>query len=112
MLAAADARTRLEQLATSDPLTGLINHRAFQERLTAMAGHAHSRGRDLALAYLDIDGFKTVNETRGHLVGDRVLEVVAGCLEDVVGDAGTAARSAATSSPCCCPRWTTARRRC
>src|SRR5688572_9910715 len=92
MLAAADARPRLEQLATSDPLTGLINHRAFQERLTAMAGHAHSRGRDLALAYLDIDGFKTVNETRGHLVGDRVLEVVAGCLEDVVGDAGTAAR--------------------
>ena len=80
------------QLATSDPLTGLANHRAFQERLTAMAGDARGRGQGLALAYLDIDGFKTVNETRGHLVGDRVLEVVAGCLEDVIGDAGTAAR--------------------
>jgi diguanylate cyclase (GGDEF)-like protein/putative nucleotidyltransferase with HDIG domain len=92
MLAEADARTRLEQLATSDPLTGLINHRSFQERLTAMVGDARSREAMLALAYLDIDGFKTVNETRGHLVGDRVLEVVAGCLEDVVGDAGTVAR--------------------
>ena len=60
--------------------------------LTAMAGDARGRGQGLALAYLDIDGFKTVNETRGHLVGDRVLEVVAGCLEDVIGDAGTAAR--------------------
>jgi diguanylate cyclase (GGDEF)-like protein/putative nucleotidyltransferase with HDIG domain len=92
MLAEADARTRLEQLATSDPLTGLINHRAFQERLTAMVGDAGARGAELALAYLDIDGFKTVNETRGHLVGDRVLEVVAGCMEDVAGTAGTAAR--------------------
>jgi len=92
MLAEADARTRLQQLATADPLTGLINHRAFQERLTALAGDAAARRTDLALAYLDIDGFKAVNETRGHLVGDRVLEVVAGCLEDVVGAAGTAAR--------------------
>ena len=92
MLAEADARNRLMQLASSDPLTGLANHRAFQERLTAMAGDARGRGQGLALAYLDIDGFKTVNETRGHLVGDRVLEVVAGCLEDVIGDAGTAAR--------------------
>ncbi len=92
MLAEADARTRLEQLATSDPLTGLINHRAFQEKLTALAGDARGHGTGLALAYLDIDGFKAVNETRGHLVGDRVLEVVAGCLEDVVGDAGTVAR--------------------
>src|SRR5215208_4262926 len=38
MLAEADARTRLEQLATADPLTGLMNHRSFQERLTAMVG--------------------------------------------------------------------------
>jgi diguanylate cyclase (GGDEF)-like protein/putative nucleotidyltransferase with HDIG domain len=92
MLAEADARTRLEQLATADPLTGLINHRSFQERVSALVGDAAARGTELALAYLDIDGFKTVNETRGHLVGDRVLEVVAGCLEDVVGAAGTAAR--------------------
>ena len=92
MLAEADARTRLEQLASTDPLTGLINHRAFQERLTALVGDAREGGKGLALAYLDIDGFKTVNETRGHLVGDRVLEVVAGCLEDVVGEAGIAAR--------------------
>ena len=79
-------------LATADPLTGLMNHRAFQERLTAMVGDAAARDADLALVYLDIDGFKSVNETRGHLVGDRVLEVVAGCMEDVAGAAGTAAR--------------------
>ena len=57
-----------------------------------MAGDAREGGHGLALVYLDIDGFKAVNETRGHLVGDRVLEVVAGCLEDVVADAGVAAR--------------------
>ena len=89
MLANADARTRLEQLATSDPLTGLTNHRAFQERLAEMVDTAT---RDLSLAYLDLDGFKAVNETLGHLAGDQVLEVVAGCLEDVVGLAGVAAR--------------------
>ena len=95
------------QLASSDPLTGLANHRAFQERLAAMAGDARGRGQGLALAYLDIDGFKTVNETRGHLVGDRVLEVVAGCLEDV--DRRRRHRppgSAATSSPSLLPGMT------
>jgi diguanylate cyclase (GGDEF)-like protein/putative nucleotidyltransferase with HDIG domain len=89
MLANADARSRLEQLATADPLTGLTNHRSFQERLAEMV--ASARG-ELSLAYLDLDGFKAVNETRGHLSGDRVLEVVAGCLDDVVGSAGVAAR--------------------
>jgi diguanylate cyclase (GGDEF)-like protein len=106
MLAEADARTRLEQLATADPLTGLMNHRSFQERLTAMVGDAFGRDADLALVYLDIDGFKTVNETRGHLVGDRVLEVVAGCLEDVVGAAGSAARIGGDEFALLLPRMT------
>ncbi|HEY4095184.1 MAG TPA: diguanylate cyclase [Baekduia sp.] len=72
-IANADARTRLVAQATTDQLTGLVNHRAFHERLREEVAAAHRQGRELALAVFDIDRFKQVNDTLGHVGGDAVL---------------------------------------
>ncbi len=70
----------LERLATTDPLTGLANHRAFHERLGAEAARSRRHGRPLSLVILDIDHFKLVNDLHGHPSGDRALREVAGRL--------------------------------
>jgi diguanylate cyclase (GGDEF)-like protein len=59
--------------ATTDVLTGVLNKAAFQRRLSALIGHAQRRGDSLVLAYLDLDGFKGVNDGFGHAAGDRLL---------------------------------------
>ena len=67
-------RVALEDIATLDPLTGTRNRRAMEEEL-AIAINAHQRsGRPIALAMLDLDHFKTVNDRFGHEEGDRVLQ--------------------------------------
>ena len=63
----------MRYLADRDPLTKLLNRRAFVRRLEDAAGRARLSGRPLSLLYCDLDGFKTVNDTRGHAEGDRVL---------------------------------------
>jgi diguanylate cyclase (GGDEF)-like protein len=64
---------RLAGEARTDPLTGLLNRRGFDEHAAREFAHAHRDGTSIALAMLDIDHFKRVNDERGHLVGDRVL---------------------------------------
>jgi diguanylate cyclase (GGDEF)-like protein len=73
---------RLSADATTDPLTGLANHRAFQERLRAELSRAQRSGRPMSLALLDIDHFKSINDAGGHGVGDEVLRTVSGLLGD------------------------------
>jgi diguanylate cyclase (GGDEF)-like protein/putative nucleotidyltransferase with HDIG domain len=68
---------RLEADATTDPLTGLANHRAFQERLRAEVARARRHDRSVAVALVDVDHFKAVNDAGGHAVGDEVLCAVA-----------------------------------
>jgi diguanylate cyclase (GGDEF)-like protein len=70
----------LTQLATVDPVTGLFNRRYFETRLEAEAERARRQEQDLALLLIDIDNFKHVNDTRGHLEGDRTLRDVADLL--------------------------------
>jgi diguanylate cyclase (GGDEF)-like protein/putative nucleotidyltransferase with HDIG domain len=85
---------RLTALAMTDPLTGVLNQGAFRERLQAEVELAFRHGTPLAVALIDIDEFKVVNDTFGHLVGDRVLvDIVAIIAEhvrasDVLGRVG------------------------
>jgi len=74
-----DARSQ----AATDPLTGLGNHRAFHRQLQEQVEAARESGSSLGLIILDIDGFKEVNDTRGHQAGDEVLRSVAKALEEV-----------------------------
>jgi diguanylate cyclase (GGDEF)-like protein len=80
--------------ATSDPLTGLLNHRAFQERVESEVGRAQRYGRPLAVVLLDLDHFKSINDSYGHQAGDAALMQAARLLEggaragDVLGRIG------------------------
>lgn len=67
----------LENLATTDPLTGIFNRRKFLERLQANILEAKRYGTPLALIFFDIDHFKRVNDTYGHETGDKVLQELA-----------------------------------
>ena len=70
----------MEILATTDGLTGLNNHRRFQEQLAAELARAGRYGRMVALILLDIDHFKKFNDTYGHPVGDLVLKEISLCI--------------------------------
>src|SRR5690348_1584127 len=71
------AALKAMQLALTDPLTGLGNHRHFHERLQRELAAAEESGSALSLCLVDIDDFKSVNDNYGHPVGDRVLGQVA-----------------------------------
>lgn len=71
------SRERLNQQAHSDPLTGLPNRRSFEEMLAGAVEESQLSGRSLALAFLDLDGFKDVNDALGHPVGDELLRTIA-----------------------------------
>jgi len=73
---ARDYRDKLEQ-AIRDPLTGLLNHRAFQERLGVELARARRHGTEVSLVALDIDHFKPINDRCGHGVGDQALVALA-----------------------------------
>ena len=69
-----------QRVADVDPLTELPNRRAFKRTLEAAITEARAVGRPMALAFCDIDHFKSVNDSHGHETGDRVLRFVAGLL--------------------------------
>ncbi len=86
------AHEKVYQLATTDGLTGLANHRTFQNALTNMAERADRMGKGIALLLCDIDHFKKVNDTYGHPFGDEALREVAKVLRDSVRTIDLAAR--------------------
>ncbi len=75
-IASSEAWEKLRAEATTDPVTGLANHRVFQERLAQGLGEARRDGRGCGLVLLDLDHFKSVNDTHGHPAGDAVLREV------------------------------------
>lgn len=83
---------RMEEMATTDGLTGLVNHRTFQERFAEMLARAERTGGKQALLLTDIDHFKKVNDTYGHPTGDVVLRGVAQVVRDCVRKIDLAAR--------------------
>ena len=82
----------LAALALRDPLTGLANRRLFNELLDARLAHHQRNGTALALAFLDLDGLKHVNDVYGHDAGDVVLRATASRLVEAVRGADTVAR--------------------
>jgi len=83
---------RLEHLAHFDGLTGLANRMLFHDRLRAALHRAHRHRDCCAVLYIDLDGFKQVNDRLGHGVGDEVLVRVARKIEQAVREDDTAAR--------------------
>jgi len=86
-------RTRaLERLSKIDPLTELLNRRGMTERLEAELARVGREGGHLALLWLDVDQFKTVNDRHGHGVGDEALKEVARVIREAVRPYDIAAR--------------------
>lgn len=86
------SRAHLRALAYYDSLTGLPNRTFFQERLRDTLAEASDRGGRAAVLFFDLDRFKDINDTLGHALGDRFLQLVAGRLVHFTGDGATIAR--------------------
>ena len=68
---------QVQFLASHDPLTGLLNRGGFGDRFAVLLAEASASGHHLAVYYLDLDGFKPINDTHGHTTGDALLAAVA-----------------------------------
>jgi diguanylate cyclase (GGDEF)-like protein len=77
-----------------DPLTGLLNHRAVHERIDYELASGRASGEPVAVVLIDVDNFKTVNDTLGHQSGDRVLRAVSSILHAACRATDVAARYA------------------
>ena len=89
---ATDLLARWSFLADTDPLTGLLNRRAFVDRLRKAALRARRLETPLAIAFLDLDDFKAVNDRFGHAAGDATLVQTARALEATIRAGDVAAR--------------------
>ncbi|UPT73295.1 MAG: diguanylate cyclase [Elusimicrobiota bacterium] len=75
---------RLRELTRTDDLTGLYNQRHFHDRLREEAARARRQGEALSMVVFDLDGFKQVNDKRGHLEGDKILQAFSAAISDSV----------------------------
>ena len=81
-----------KQMALHDALTGLPNRRLLEDRITTALRHAQRAQRTMAVFYMDLDGFKEINDRHGHECGDRLLQMVADRLAGVTRQQDTIAR--------------------
>ncbi len=86
------AEKQIEHLAFYDPLTGLANRRLLQDRLTQALTSGVRRGRHCALLFIDLDNFKTINDTLGHDIGDLLLKQAARRIQSCLREGDTVAR--------------------
>jgi diguanylate cyclase (GGDEF)-like protein len=83
---------RLAYLATHDPLTGVYNRKAFEDELRLLLSDKMEPRRPLLLAYVDLDGFKAVNDQHGHAAGDQVLTAFAASANSLLSNGQIAGR--------------------
>jgi diguanylate cyclase (GGDEF)-like protein len=86
------ALAEAQQLADHDALTGLLNRRGFERELGRTLAACRRYGVEAALIYLDLDGFKSINDHFGHAAGDEALKAVAGALSRGVRESDVVAR--------------------
>ncbi len=78
------SRREFERLSRVDALTGVANRRQLEERLPLALSRMERSGYPIALIYLDIDHFKNINDTRGHAIGDKVIQAFAQRIEAMI----------------------------
>ena len=86
------AERRITTLAHHDPMTGLLNRTKFTEQLNSCVARLERYGTPFSVMFLDLDQFKSVNDSRGHMAGDRLLTQVAHRIHDMVRETDIAAR--------------------
>lgn len=82
----------LDWQAKHDPLTGLINRREFENRLNKLLSNSNNSEREHALCFIDLDRFKLINDTCGHLAGDKLLIKISDRLKKIARETDTIAR--------------------
>ena len=88
----AQAYNRLKNMAVTDGLTGIYNHKALREFIKREFQRARRYDKPLSLVMIDVDGFKDINDSLGHQAGDYVLRELAGCLKNSVRNIDILAR--------------------
>ncbi|HJW55370.1 MAG TPA: EAL domain-containing protein [Burkholderiaceae bacterium] len=86
------AEDRIRYMAHHDALTGLPNRILLQDRMTQAIAHARRGGTQLAVIFVDLDNFKRINDSLGHVIGDRLLQMVAGRLQECLREGDSIAR--------------------
>ncbi len=92
LLQLASAREKARHFATHDQLTGLANRSLFHDRLAQALSDANRSRQRLAVLFVDLDGFKAINDTLGHAVGDGLLRTIARRIASCLRETDTAAR--------------------
>ncbi|MGR0159208.1 putative bifunctional diguanylate cyclase/phosphodiesterase [Paenarthrobacter nitroguajacolicus] len=87
-----EAHLAMQRMAMTDPLTGLSNRSAFATALSAAQGNLRQGNKRPAILLLDMDGFKAINDSLGHTIGDKVLETVAHRISGAVREQDMVAR--------------------
>ena len=88
-----EAELKILQLALFDSLTGLANRRSFLERVDREIRYARVNGSSLGVLFMDLDGFKNINDTMGHSAGDKALQLTADRLREAVRSADLVSRT-------------------
>lgn len=88
-----DWARRFHELSIRDELTGLYNRRYFNQQLESLITRCRDARQPLTVALIDLNEFKSINDTFGHHAGDAALQVVASCITRAVGDGGIVART-------------------
>lgn len=99
-----NARQKEHRLAYFDALTDLPNRRLFLDRLNQSLSHAFRYDQKVALMFIDLDGFKDVNDSMGHDIGDLLLQSVGRRLEECLRKSDTVARIGGDEFTCILPR--------
>ena len=86
------AEQRITRLAHHDPMTGLLNRTKFTEQLNQSVSRLERYGTPFSVLFLDLDQFKSVNDTRGHMTGDKLLAMLAKRIQEVIRESEVAAR--------------------